>query len=148
METYLVHHGILGQKWGVRRYQTEDGSWTEEGKRRRGLSEKDSSRIKNAASTGFTGGKTAVNDIRQARNAGKDVKRAKAQYAALEEAKNMTDQQLRERTQRLNLENNYINAVSQQQVDAGAAKVDQILAYTAAALGIAATAVSIWVKLR
>lgn len=32
---YLVHHGILGQKWGVRRFQNPDGSYTEEGKRRR-----------------------------------------------------------------------------------------------------------------
>ena len=30
----LEHHGILGQKWGVRRYQNEDGSLTEAGKRR------------------------------------------------------------------------------------------------------------------
>lgn len=30
----LYHHGILGQKWGVRRYQNEDGSLTEAGKRR------------------------------------------------------------------------------------------------------------------
>lgn len=35
METYLMHHGIKGQKWGIRRYQNEDGSYTEEGKRRR-----------------------------------------------------------------------------------------------------------------
>ena len=31
---YLAHHGIKGQKWGVRRYQNPDGSLTEEGKRR------------------------------------------------------------------------------------------------------------------
>lgn len=30
----LKHHGILGQKWGIRRYQNEDGSLTEAGKRR------------------------------------------------------------------------------------------------------------------
>lgn len=30
----LYHHGILGQKWGVRRFQNEDGSLTSAGKRR------------------------------------------------------------------------------------------------------------------
>lgn len=28
----LTHHGIKGQKWGVRRYQNEDGSLTADGK--------------------------------------------------------------------------------------------------------------------
>ncbi len=32
---YLAHHGVKGQKWGVRRYQNEDGSYTEEGAKRR-----------------------------------------------------------------------------------------------------------------
>lgn len=36
MEDYLVHHGILGQKWGVRRYQNKDGTLTQEGKNRLG----------------------------------------------------------------------------------------------------------------
>lgn len=30
----LYHHGIKGMKWGVRRYQNEDGSLTNAGKRR------------------------------------------------------------------------------------------------------------------
>lgn len=30
----MQHHGIKGQKWGVRRFQNEDGSYTAAGKRR------------------------------------------------------------------------------------------------------------------
>ena len=33
-EDHLEHHGVLGQKWGIRRYQNKDGSLTDEGKRR------------------------------------------------------------------------------------------------------------------
>lgn len=31
---YICHHGIKGQRWGVRRYQNEDGSLNEDGKKR------------------------------------------------------------------------------------------------------------------
>ena len=33
-EGNLEHHGVLGQKWGIRRFQNKDGSLTAEGKRR------------------------------------------------------------------------------------------------------------------
>lgn len=39
-ETYLAHHGIKGQKWGVRNYQNPDGSLTALGRARRGYGNK------------------------------------------------------------------------------------------------------------
>ena len=44
---FLEHHGILGQKCGVRRYQNRDGSLTDEGRKRQRASQ----RIKRNAKT-------------------------------------------------------------------------------------------------
>lgn len=35
-ESDLMHHGIKGQRWGQRRFQNEDGTWTLAGKQRYG----------------------------------------------------------------------------------------------------------------
>jgi hypothetical protein len=34
MDNELIHYGVLGMKWGVRRYQNKDGMLTAEGLKR------------------------------------------------------------------------------------------------------------------
>ena len=80
---YLAHHGILGQKWGVRRYQNEDGSLTEAGKKRKRL------------------GNSIV------RNAG--VRNSKAlKEARREDINELTTKQLKDYNERLTAENSFI----------------------------------------
>lgn len=46
---YLAHHGIIGQKWGIRRFQNPDGTLTAEG-RARYYGEKETKRFSKIAS--------------------------------------------------------------------------------------------------
>lgn len=74
--SYLEHHGIKGQRWGVRRFQNKDGSLTNAGRKRLGYSTKDvkSAVIKGGKAVGgaaVTIGKAGYNLGKKAAAAGK-----------------------------------------------------------------------------
>lgn len=71
----LYHHGILGMKWGIRRYQNKDGSLTAAGKKRRQTDET-KARIRNI-------NEAADAKVKRLKSQGKlDAKVAKAQAKA------------------------------------------------------------------
>lgn len=73
-QDYLMHHGILGQKWGVRRYQNPDGSMTALGKARY-LDENGYDTTKYSRKLGLIGG--AIDLARNAKHQ-KDLRANKA----------------------------------------------------------------------
>ncbi len=73
----LKHHGIMGMKWGVRRYQNPDGSLTPEGKKRynENYSSEQRARDKRVYSSG------AVKRINKRMNAGEGIQGARSAEA-------------------------------------------------------------------
>lgn len=92
---YLAHYGILGMKWGVRRYQNADGSLTSAGKERYGSGKGTS------ASEGF---KRARNILKS--DSGSRSSRA-FKEARRKDIDELSTQELREINNRLREEKSY-----------------------------------------
>lgn len=103
----LSHYGVLGMKWG----------------RRKGVN---ATTIGAAARTGRT-----VTDL------GQKINKSGVNKKSLTKAKNLSDDELKKLTTRLNLENNYVNASAQQ---SGKNKVEGILTIAGGVLAAASSA--------
>lgn len=111
---YLQHYGILGMKWGVRRYQNRDGSLTPRGK----------SRQKSSAS------EPAHEDYAKAHSK-KNVR-------------TMSDAELRARLNRLQMEKNYQSMIGDRSVSKGKSVVNGLLKAATTAAAVSGTALTLY----
>ena len=140
----LGHSGIKGQKWGIRRFQNEDGSLTEEGKKRYGTPEtyravaKEVSSLEEATKGASSAASTAASIINTQRGS----------QAIRKDYSGLTDQELQRRVNRLNLERAYGDLSGDTKyVKTGKEKAREILQTVGATLAVASTAVAIYSQL-
>ena len=155
MNNEIKHHGIKGQKWGRRRYQNPDGSLTAAGRERYGSKENFESRYDEDVKAGIKAGKKladgskdmtrAVKEYEGVRNIKKQKKINKAlEDAAREKARNMSDQELRDAVNRLNMEENYTRMMqNRERIDIGESKASKFMDRSMTALTLASTTLSV-----
>lgn len=119
---YLEHHGILGQKWGVRRYQNKDGSLTDLGKRRVGnLSDldrigaihKEVSQDYGNMSKAFKNASQVANNSNEIATRAESIKRNRVKSQM--DLSKMSDKELREKINRMGLERQYSELMASQE---------------------------------
>lgn len=129
MSNELQHHGIKGQKWGVRRFQNTDGSLTAEGKKRYSVNDYQQTIDKTK-----TAGKI-VNEAKTLNNTVKKLNDPAAERRIRKSAAEMSDIELQKRVQRLNMEDNYTRMMlHRESLERGRTFVDKALDVSAIAV--------------
>ena len=130
----LYHHGLKGMKWGVRRTPAQLGHDTG------GVDLQKAKKKVDAANT-------IVNETRNINNNVSKKQSKKVQKQKMAEVKSMSDKELRERVNRLNMEQQYMR-MSSEQMNVGRANVNSVLNNVGTVVNVASSALAIAVAIQ
>lgn len=168
-EQVLSHHGIKGQKWGVRRFQNADGSLTAAGRRHYGVGKAVGSQYPSYDEMQQTvkqksmekaydkainrkDKSSMVNDVKNVADQSKNaINTAKNQYKDAQrnnqpkpDVSKMSNKELQDAITRMNLEDNYIRLVQNREAQQrGKDKVEKLLDSMGTVAQVASTAAAV-----
>jgi len=142
MKKYIKHHGIKGQRWGIRRFQNEDGSLTELGRKRYGNDpselERDYKKADTQAAKAILDGTASSLNI--AANTIGNIGKNKSKVKMTSDYSKMSDSELREKINRLNMERSYADLTGDaKRIRSGADWTREIIQTTGAVVAIGAS---------
>ena len=153
----LIHFGIKGMKWGVRRYENADGSLTDAGKKRYAKEQLKNNAKKKENRMGEDAVRDANrwtrDDIDNARKTadsigdlarkGQEIEKTSRPSRQRMDLSKMTDKEMRERINRELLERQYNDLFNKEKISKGRERVKESLQLVGSVAGIASTALGI-----
>lgn len=143
-EQFFIHSGIKGMKWGIRKYQNPDGTYTELGKKRRRQFDKafnpsvKKGKDKAPISPAEDVFKKTGSAIEDAGKIADIVGRRKRYEETNKKLSKMSDKEIKDAVSRMNLEQQYRDAIDKQATANGRITASDILTVAGATVGIAA----------